>query len=250
MPPSYLIDCFIPRGQVDAHYDGVRAGTDTRRRGRKRARASECPSIVHAGPFRETQGTEEQRAVCSMAAVMRMALRANQATRNVPSRRRRTVRQGDSHRYPAKRSSFRYLKPDPPAPTVTVRIRPVGRWLLPHLSWAIWAPTCRRALLDDLAVSNARFQRIGKELQRLREIGTVARDPERNADRLRCDTLRDLVRRSCFWLPRRRMTMLTKITLALALAIAASAVPAYVGSSYAQSNPNFDCSPYRGESMC
>jgi hypothetical protein len=44
--------------------------------------------------------------------------------------------------------------------------------------------------------------------------------------------------------------MLTKITLALALAIAASAVPAYVGSSYAKSNPNFDCSPYRGESMC
>jgi hypothetical protein len=38
------------------------------------------------------------------------------------------------------------------------------------------------------------------------------------------------------------MTKLTKITLALALAIAASAVPAYVGS-YAKSNPNFDCSP-------
>src|ERR1700737_4155353 len=58
---------------------------------------------------------------------------------------------------------------------VTVRIRPVGRWLLPHSSWAIWEPTCRRALLDDLAVSNARFQRIGKELQSLRELGTVSR---------------------------------------------------------------------------
>jgi hypothetical protein len=45
--------------------------------------------------------------------------------------------------------------------------------------------------------------------------------------------------------------MLTKMTLALALAIAAiTAVPAFVGSSYAQSNPNLDCSPYRGESMC
>jgi hypothetical protein len=45
--------------------------------------------------------------------------------------------------------------------------------------------------------------------------------------------------------------MLTKITLALALAIAAiTAAPAPVGSSYAQSNPNLDCSPYRGASMC
>ena len=45
--------------------------------------------------------------------------------------------------------------------------------------------------------------------------------------------------------------MLTKITLALALAIAAFAsVPACSGSSYAQSNPNLDCSPYRGESTC
>jgi len=41
------------------------------------------------------------------------------------------------------------------------------------------------------------------------------------------------------------MTKLTKITLALALAIAASAVPAYVGS-YAKSNPNFDCLPIVG----
>jgi hypothetical protein len=49
--------------------------------------------------------------------------------------------------------------------------------------------TVRRVLLDDLAVSNARFQRIGKELQSLRELGTVARGPERNADGLRCDTL-------------------------------------------------------------
>ena len=45
--------------------------------------------------------------------------------------------------------------------------------------------------------------------------------------------------------------MLTKITLALALAIAAiTAVPASVGSSFAQSNPNLDCTPYRGASMC
>ncbi|MEA3072642.1 MAG: hypothetical protein QOD29_4088 [Alphaproteobacteria bacterium] len=45
--------------------------------------------------------------------------------------------------------------------------------------------------------------------------------------------------------------MLTKVTLALALAVAAiSALPASVGSSLAQSNPNLDCSPYRGASMC
>jgi hypothetical protein len=45
--------------------------------------------------------------------------------------------------------------------------------------------------------------------------------------------------------------MLSKITLALALAIAAiTAVPASVGSSFAQSNPTLDCTPYRGESMC
>jgi hypothetical protein len=45
--------------------------------------------------------------------------------------------------------------------------------------------------------------------------------------------------------------MLPKITLALALAVAAiTAVPASVGSSLGQSNPNLDCSPYRGASMC
>ena len=41
--------------------------------------------------------------------------------------------------------------------------------------------------------------------------------------------------------------MLTKITLALALAVAAiTAVPASVGSSFGQSNPSLDRSPYRG----
>jgi hypothetical protein len=46
--------------------------------------------------------------------------------------------------------------------------------------------------------------------------------------------------------------MLIKITLALALAIAAvSTVPASVGSSFAQSNPTLDCSPaYWGTSPC
>jgi hypothetical protein len=35
------------------------------------------------------------------------------------------------------------------------------------------------------------------------------------------------------------------------LAIAAiTAVPASVESSFAQSNPNLDCTPYRGASMC
>jgi hypothetical protein len=44
---------------------------------------------------------------------------------------------------------------------------------------------------------------------------------------------------------------LSKITLALMFAIAvATTVPASVGSSFAQSNPNLDCTPYRGASMC
>ena len=32
--------------------------------------------------------------------------------------------------------------------------------------------------------------------------------------------------------------------------VAITAVPASVGSSFGQSNPNLDCSPYRGASMC
>jgi len=46
--------------------------------------------------------------------------------------------------------------------------------------------------------------------------------------------------------------MLTKITLAFALAIAAViAVPASIGSSLAQSNPRLDCSyAYWGTSSC
>ena len=44
--------------------------------------------------------------------------------------------------------------------------------------------------------------------------------------------------------------MLTKITLALALAVAViTAVPASVGSPFGQFNPNLDCSPYRGASF-
>ena len=45
--------------------------------------------------------------------------------------------------------------------------------------------------------------------------------------------------------------MLTKFILALALAFAAiSAIPAFVGSSCAQSNPTLDCTPYHGASTC
>jgi hypothetical protein len=45
--------------------------------------------------------------------------------------------------------------------------------------------------------------------------------------------------------------MLTKITLALALVIAALlATPAAVGSSLAQANPNLDCSRFYGGSTC
>jgi hypothetical protein len=45
--------------------------------------------------------------------------------------------------------------------------------------------------------------------------------------------------------------MLTKFILAFALAFAAiSAIPASVGSSFAQSNPNLDCTPYHGASTC
>jgi hypothetical protein len=43
--------------------------------------------------------------------------------------------------------------------------------------------------------------------------------------------------------------MLTKFMLALALAF--SAIPASVGSSFAQSNPTLDCTPsYGGASTC
>jgi hypothetical protein len=49
----------------------------------------------------------------------------------------------------------------------------------------------------------------------------------------------------------RRITMLTKFTLALALALAAIfAIPASMGSSFAQSNPTLDCTPYYGASTC
>jgi hypothetical protein len=45
--------------------------------------------------------------------------------------------------------------------------------------------------------------------------------------------------------------MWTKITLALALAIAAMlAAAASVGSSLAQSNPNLDCSRFYGGNTC
>jgi hypothetical protein len=45
--------------------------------------------------------------------------------------------------------------------------------------------------------------------------------------------------------------MLTKFILALALAfIAISTIPALVGSSFAQSNPTLDCTPYHGTSTC
>jgi hypothetical protein len=44
---------------------------------------------------------------------------------------------------------------------------------------------------------------------------------------------------------------LTRPTLAFALALAAlSAVPVSVRSSFAQSNPTLDCTPYRGASTC
>src|SRR5260370_3546135 len=70
---------------------------------------------------------------------------------------------------------------------VTARILPAGQWLLPHsfLGRLPHRPAEER-LLDDLAVSNSRFQRIGKELQRLRQLGAVARRPKRNADPRRC----------------------------------------------------------------
>jgi hypothetical protein len=44
--------------------------------------------------------------------------------------------------------------------------------------------------------------------------------------------------------------MLRKIALALACATALALLSASVESSLVQSNPNLDCSPYRGESTC
>jgi hypothetical protein len=45
--------------------------------------------------------------------------------------------------------------------------------------------------------------------------------------------------------------MLNKFILAIALAfVAIYAMPASVGSSFAQSNPNLDCTPYHGASTC
>jgi hypothetical protein len=45
--------------------------------------------------------------------------------------------------------------------------------------------------------------------------------------------------------------MVARITLALTLTIAAIvAATGSIESSFAQSNPNLDCSPYRGTSTC
>jgi hypothetical protein len=50
----------------------------------------------------------------------------------------------------------------------------------------------------------------------------------------------------------RRIAMLTKFILALALALAViSAIPLSVGRTFAQSNPTLDCTPsYGGASTC
>ena len=61
----------------------------------------------------------------------------------------------------------------------------------------------------------------------------------------------DLVSRGRFRLQCEENSYADQIHSGVCVALAAiSAIPASVGSSFAQSNPNLDCTPYHGASTC